>query len=331
MPANGRAPQALKKQLPYEIYEVGHLDLSWASIALMLVNCVPEIFIRDRRRALASMKAFAHLAGARGDYMVGLGSFTASVTRGGQDILDEAREYGLVLNHGDDFSCMLAVESLRRLNQLGLNLATARVGVVGAVGLMGAGFIRILQHEIHDWVAIVRDEYDPRVLALAEEVATAGGHMVASSTLSDLGRLGCDVVYVAHNDPTSRLAHSDLREGSIVLDACIPPALPHLSSNGIIVAPVGCGILPHALVQGGDLDLCIGSRTSQGTLMYGCMIGCLLAAYRDEKEHRIGSIDPAYGEELLVHAKALDITPQPFPSEDAIARSLDITRRQRTA
>lgn len=298
---------------------------------IRLIDSRPLRFMRYREESLELVRKAMEIAKQQGATDIGLGSLVASIAHGGADLLDDAGRLGLRLDHGDDMSTGLAAQAAWRLGDLGLDLKNSTIGIIGAVGIMGAGFAKLLAPFVGKLVLVVRRD-DERAQRLKDHLEKKYGlEAVVTNDFQALQREGCDVVYVALNDPLIRLTPEVLKPKTLVLDACIPPAVraEDFVSSGYLVIPVGCGTLPQANFSPNGVGVNLGlgqysdNRTKgykTGSIVYGCMLGCTLAARQGDSEHRIHEVDPVYANQLLTLGKGWGIIHQPFPlSEDAVA------------
>lgn len=326
-PHNTEVQQAqVTDEMRWEMDECG--SFRWAEATVMggvrfiirLINRDPISFIGNRPQSLIDIVTAMERAKGEGATDIGLGSLVASVARGGRDLLLKAKELEVRLDHGDDMSTALAAQAAWRLRELGFDLSSGTVGVIGAVGIMGAGFIRLLAQDVRKFLFIVT-AVDERVTNLKEQLlveAAQSGRKIeiaVDTRFHALAEHNCRLVYVAHSAPRAPLRAEHLAPRTIVLDACIPPAVAFRDENHLVLQ-VGCGVLPKSVApQGVGANLGLG-ETPSGPIVYGCMIGCMLAAWRREKNHRVFPVEPDYARSLLESGKTFGITPQPFPFKE---------------
>lgn len=336
-PHNTQVQQAqITDEMRWEMDD--HGSFKWAEAMVMdnvrfiirLINRDPYSFILCRERSLADIEKAMDCAKSEGATDIGLGSLVASVARGGLDLLTKAEGLNVRLDHGDDMSTALAAEAAWHLQDFGLDLGAGAVGIIGAVGIMGAGFARLLAYNVRKFVFIVTRD-DERVRQLKSQLIAKAARkgrkleIVIDTRFHALAEHKCRVVYVAHSAPKAPLKAEHLAPRTIVLDACIPPAVAFRDGKHLVL-PVGCGVLPKsAAPKGVGVNLGLG-ETTDGPIVYGCMIGCMLAARREEIYHRIFPVDPYYAQLLLREGKELGVTCQPFPVREEEIR--EFIRRQ---
>ncbi len=330
-PHNTEVQQAqITDEMRWEMDEHGSFRWSKATVMdgvtfiIRLINRDPYSFIQHRDRSLADIEKAMECACVEGATDIGLGSLVASVARGGKDLLSKAEDLNVRLDHGDDMSTALAAEAVWHLQNLGFDIGAGAVGIIGAVGIMGAGFARLLADYVKKFVFIVTRN-DERVQRLSSQLIASAARkgrkleVVIDTRFHVLAENGCRLVYVAHSAPSAPLRAEHLALRTVVLDACIPPAVAFRGGDHLVL-PVGCGILPKVVAPNGvGVNLGLG-ETEKGPVVYGCMIGCMLAAQREEIYHRIFPVDPNYARLLLNEGKSLGITHQPFPVEEGEIR-----------
>jgi hypothetical protein len=327
-PHNTEVQQAqITDEMRWEMDEYG--SFKWAEAVVMddvkfiirLINRDPFAFIKNRAESVADILAAMERAKeVDGATDIGLGSLVASVARGGKELLPKAKELVLRLDHGDDMSTGLAAEAAWHLREFGFDLSAGTVGVIGAVGIMGAGFIRLLAEDVRKLLFIVT-AVDERVMKLRSDLlaeAKRGGRkleIAIDTRYRALAEQKCRLVYVAHSAPSAPLRAEHLAPRTIVLDACIPPAVAFRGGSHLVL-PVGCGVLPKsAAPRGVGVRLGLG-ETKDGPVVYGCMIGCMIAAKRADIHHRIEPVNPGYARTLLNQGCHLGVVHQPFPVSD---------------
>ncbi len=327
-PHNTEIQQAqISDEMRWEMDEFG--SFKWSETTVMggvkfiirLINRDPFAFIKNRAESVADILAAMERAKtADGATDIGLGSLVASVAHGGRDLLTRAEELNLRLDHGDDMSTGLAATAAWHLQDFGLDLAAGTVGVIGAVGIMGAGFIKLLAEDVRKFLFIVT-AVDDRVKKLESELLLEARRekrkleIVVDTKFHALAEHKCRLVYVAHSSPNAPLKAEHLAPRTIILDACIPPAVAFRDGRHLVL-PVGCGVLPKSAAPSGvGIRLGLG-ETKDGPVTYGCMIGCMIAARREEIYHRIFPVDPGYAKLLLNEGGAIGVTHQPFPVKE---------------
>src|SRR5690606_1658925 len=134
-----------------------------------------------RKENLAVVAAAVELARDRGARIVGLGAYTAIVSRSGKALTD----LGVALTTGNSYTVVAAIEALREASaRLGADLSRSTAAVVGATGSIGRGTALLLAPEVRRLVLIG----SPRSGAKAYERLQAVAGEVARWVLAERER-----------------------------------------------------------------------------------------------------------------------------------------------
>ena len=296
-----------------------HGFFRWSSVQMagdvtfdiVLIAVDPEVFLRDKMAAVKMIAKVMFWAHGQGYTDIGLGSLTASVSRGGDLLVSLADKLNLRLDHGDAMSTALAWSMIGDLEPTSEWLSEATIAIVGGVGIMGAGFARLIAGQVPKVILVVKDTQDVRVSRLTDEFIDSGTDVVAVSDFSALR--SADLVYIAHTGRPITPVH--LKPGAIVLDAGAPAgarAKDFVDTHDFLILTAGCGILPKSVApKGVGVDLCLG-EADNGCVAFGCMTGIYSAAALGVTDHQVGSIDPMYARRILIYGASRGIKPQPL-------------------
>ncbi len=152
------------------------------------------------------------LAHGLGAELIGLGAFSSVVGDGGITI---AKNAPLPVTTGNSYTVATAIEAAElAASQLGINLADAVLGVVGASGSIGKTCATILAPKMARTVLIGRD------LVRTEQVAQSLPRASASIDPNDL--LPCDVVVTVSSAGGALVFPQHLGPGAVVVDVARP-------------------------------------------------------------------------------------------------------------
>lgn len=105
-----------------------------------------QLMSMEHAQALAEVRKALEMAKKRGARIVGLGAYTAVVTRGGLHL----RHPGVPLTTGNSYTVVSAVESIySAVQRLGTRLNEATIAVVGATGSIGRSTSILLSEEVN--------------------------------------------------------------------------------------------------------------------------------------------------------------------------------------
>lgn len=237
-----------------------------------------ELPVREVRGRLLRAVRFAQ--DELGAHVIGLGGLTVSVTSGGEWIAQQP-EVRAAVTHGDSYTVALAMAGIARAAEAAeLRLATSRVAVVGAYGLIGSALSRLLAPRCGSLVLMGRIE--PKLRRLWKEVGRDGVEI----TTTLLAVREADLVVTATCWPGTLLDPSHLKRGALVYDVAQPPN----------VCPAVCRARPDivridgALARTPGIDPRFRMGPPRGT-MFACLVETMLQALEGDADHHVGPID----------------------------------------
>ena len=221
---------------------------------------------RGRERTCEAIQEGVDLARRLGADVVGLGGFTAPLSDRGLAVAGR----GPAITTGNVFTAALSVQAVEReARRRGLDPRAARVGVVGALGSVGALAARLVARWEPARLVLIGNPASP-IEPLAERAAriTWGrGRAEAAAGLDELA--ACDVVISASGAAQPVLAGAALAPGTLVCDVARPPDAPTALRERRDVTVIDGG-----LVRLADPPLRFGPANLQG-LPPGIVLACL--------------------------------------------------------
>lgn len=263
-------------QLPPGIMlEAPSLRSSTGAVVEGWVIGLPWLPVHMRRRGRwtrEAIQAGVDLAIRLGADVVGLGGFTAPLSDRGQAVVGR----GAVVTSGNVFTAGMAVQAVtREAQRRGLDLAAARVAVVGARGSVGALAARLLARSQPARLLLVGNPDSPiaPLQELASRITWPGGAAQASvfDALSS-----CDVIVSASGAGRAVLDDVELASHTIVCDVARPPDAPTAlrRRRDVVVIDGGLVRLPDPSVGFGPGNL---QGLPQGVVL-ACMAETMLHA-----------------------------------------------------
>lgn len=229
--------------------------------------------------------------------VIGLGSLTTSITKGGLLVADHIAKHGWKIRatHGDTGS-VAAIRDCMDACRIG---AGETVGIVGAYGVIGAALSRILACEGRDLILMGRRP--DKLQAVADAIARDGGRTpVLTGDLADLRAAHCVITVTSHT--SSLLAPALARQGAVIIDPAVPantsndPGWRDPAHDNVVVANASQVRVPGVAVTSamfGTFDDPDGCATT-----YACMGETMLNAVNRDPEHHVGEIDLAFVAEV---------------------------------
>ena len=173
---------------------------------------------QDQKLAQRRILQTVRLAEKLGCKIIGLGALSASMTQGGEYLLDKVR---IGVTSGHAYTVAVICEMVEQIaNQLEVDLGDLTVAVVGAAGYIGVPCARVLsKKKIGHLLLVDRITKVGRLEKLYKEIANTG-RITLSTNLMSL-RLA-DVVVVVTNSLDILIKAEHLKTGAVVLDDSQP-------------------------------------------------------------------------------------------------------------
>jgi fatty aldehyde-generating acyl-ACP reductase len=259
--------------------------------------------------------------------VLGLGSLTTSVTRGGASVVEhiERRGWKTRVSHGDSGS---VAALLACLDTRGL-AAGDTVAVVGAYGVIGSALARILARRGIRQILCGRKP--DRLFQVADRIARDGGRpplLTHDLELID----GADWVVTVTSHTSSLLAPGAVKPGATIIDPAVPantddhPAWLDPAHANVVVSNASQLRVPGIAIDGklfGTHDDPDGCST-----MYGCFAETALDAALGDPSHHVGEIDLQFVEVCAARFSAAGFR---HAAPRMFGRLLDAPTRARTA
>jgi fatty aldehyde-generating acyl-ACP reductase len=206
--------------------------------------------------------AAGRLAERLGAKILGLGAYTSVVGDGGLTI---ARELDIAVTSGDSYTVAVSVDAtIDAVRRMDLDLARARVAVVGASGAIGGAVAQLLAPSSGSMLLVGRDV--ERLQAVAVTVRAAGSDDVSLSTVLDDIRTA-DVVLTVTSSGGALVKPEMLKRGAVVCDVSRPRDVSWQTGQqraDVLVIDGGLVRVPGPVDFGFDYGLPAG-------MTYGCM------------------------------------------------------------
>lgn len=241
---------------------------------------------RDPERARKSIIKAAKLAERRGAKIIGLGALTASLTKGGLDIMPHVRSD---LTTGRIYTSKIIVDTVCKAEgELGLERNTLRVAIVGAAGSIGTASAQILvrrgfRHLLFLDLPRKRD----RMEWLEQKVKDmdSGVTVEISHDMRDLKKT--NVIIAVTNAPEVVIRSEHLASGAIIVDDAQPTDVDMEvieKRNDVLVLEGGVAHADHV-----NTHFNFGLRHKHD--MYSCLAeAVILAGMGQEGHYSVGAV-----------------------------------------
>ena len=242
-----------------------------------------ELLTMPREQAEREVRRAVELARDRGARIVGLGAYTAVVTRGGLQLTD----LGVAITTGNSYTVISAQEAVSlAARRLGLRLEEAAVAVVGATGSIGRALALLLAAEAGKLILVGNQAHPEaslrRLRHVAEAAAEAGRHPEFELTLDiDAALAEADVVVTATSSTLELVRPENVKAGAIVLDMSRPPNVAgrmQAERPDVLVIDGGVVEVPGRPYMGFNFGF-------ERGLAYACMSETMMLALEHHYEH----------------------------------------------
>ncbi|MEZ4865653.1 MAG: aminotransferase class III-fold pyridoxal phosphate-dependent enzyme [Caldilineaceae bacterium] len=258
-----------------EQVEVGVVGLPFTAAQIMA-----HIRRGDGATVREQIEAAVDLAKGWGATLIGFAGYTSIVTNNCQLLVEDS----VGLTSGNSLTAAAALAALRRSAcAASIDLATARLGIVGGAGNIGRVLAECMVNEVPQLTLIGRPGAERRLQRLADELKRQGATVMpqVSTDLADLQ--SCNLIISATNAPEPILCADHLGAHPTVLcDVAVPgDATPDLATCRPHVQVIKGGImhLPH------QQELTIrGMALAQGEA-YACLAEVILLGLAGIREH----------------------------------------------
>jgi acetylornithine/succinyldiaminopimelate/putrescine aminotransferase/predicted amino acid dehydrogenase len=259
---------------------------------LIALPMVPRDMLKlGRKESLDLLEEARTVAADRGASVIGLGGFTAIISRGGQDLVGK----GMAITSGNTLTSVMTIGAIEEAaRKAGLNLAHATVAVVGATGSIGRLVSLLLASRVGALTLVGnpgRPDALDRCRRIADEIASslprdaAAPLPLACSVDLESALADADLVVAATSAEAAHVPLDLLRPGTLVCDVARPANIAEASGRdrGVLVFDGGLVRLPQPITLGPIEGLAPG-------VCWGCLgETILLTLERESADWSIGS------------------------------------------
>lgn len=246
-----------------------------------IISCAltADMLMADREAASAHIIRAAKLAERRGARILGLGALTASLTRGGKDILPHIR--GSVTT-GRLFTTKIVTDIAGdAVDMLGIDRAEAEVAIMGAAGSIGSGCAQLLAYRGFKNINLVdlrqtgeRLDRLRQLVRLINPHATVGIHNTPEALKT------ADVIIAVTNRPDSVIRSEHVRPGAVIVDDAQPSDVApdvFLRDDALV--------LEGGVVHAPEIDVHVNMGLQHKEDIYSCLAEVILLASKGHFGH----------------------------------------------
>ena len=188
---------------------------------ILSIPLITEQILHNRKLAVKRIRQAIILAKRMGIKIIGLGALTASVTKGGEDVLDIP---GIWVTTGHAYTGYNVTRNLFYLEKkLNIDKDTETIGIVGAAGSIGSISANIIVRNGYKKLLLVDvQRKSDRVEELADELKNLYPETHIDIRY-DIGAIkDADFIIAATNTPEALITNAVLKPGAVVIDDAQP-------------------------------------------------------------------------------------------------------------
>ena len=292
----------------------------------ILATFIPEMIERDMWAIFSKVVKACKIAEKHGVGIVTLGGFTSIVgERIGQQI---ANEVDVAVTTGNTFTAAMAIDGvLKAASLLSLDIANAKVAIIGGTGDIGSGCARVLAHKVKQLTITGRTKSNLR--NLRRELAKKRKAKIIATTDNQTAVKDADIIIAAASASASILKIDWFKAGSIICDVGYPKNISYASTtrNDILIFSGGLANTPTPISSPIDTGL-----PSSDTI-YGCFAEAIILALEKRYENLSfvrGNITPEKIDEIRKMGQKHGFSVSEFWCGDKLVDELVLERIKQT-
>lgn len=180
--------------------------------------------MENRTLALKKITEAVLFSAHYGVKIIGLGALTASLTRGGLDIVEEVNRNDIYLTTGHSYTTVIVTENVLTLAKImRIPLSKLQLGVVGAAGSVGSNSARrLVRLGVYNLLLVDLERKNGELKKLVESLhdLTPGLKIQVSYHVRDIRK--SDIIIAATNAPEVVIGVGDLKAGAAIVDDAQP-------------------------------------------------------------------------------------------------------------
>ncbi|MCR4343030.1 MAG: hypothetical protein NUV40_03990, partial [Patescibacteria group bacterium] len=244
------------------------------------------------------------LAEKLGVSIMGLGAMTASLTRGGLDLI---KDTNIGITTGRAYTVKTVTDTLFAISKrLNIDLKESKIGIVGAAGGVGSGCFKLLAaSDSSNFILIDLDRKLDIVNGFVNEIKHKFKDKTffidISSEMSDIR--SADIIIAATNSPDVVIKSEDLKSGAVIINDAQPSDIsPDIYKNRNDVLILEGGVIN---TLGINYHFNFGLLNKEDT--FCCLGEVMILAYgKHEKHYALGYLDMDLIDDISTLSKNLN-------------------------
>jgi len=244
--------------------------------------------MENKDKGLKRVLEAVELSKSKGVKYIGLGAMTASLTRGGKDVIDKVK--GLYITTGRTYTVKNITDYIEFcVNRFNLDSSKVKIGIVGAAGGIGSGVaVAVARKGYKNFLLI---DLERKILRLKDRIEILEKHELnlkieLSHKVSDVG--SCQIIIAATSSPEIVIKSEDVNPGTIIINDAQPSDVsPEILNNRPDIMVIEGGVL-----NAPKMDCHINFGLANKDDIFSCLAETLLVTYlKSEHHHSLDDFD----------------------------------------
>lgn len=268
--------------------------------------------IENREKSLSKIIQACKFAEKKGVGIIGLGALTASLSKGGLDILPHVNSLGITT--GRAYTTKTVTDYVKAcIKQFGFDKSTVKIAIVGAGGSIGSSCAKLLaKWGVQNMLFIDLEKRAEQLKISIEKIKGLHDNLNIdiSHTISPIKNY--DIIITATNAPEALIRSEDVSPGTIIINDAQPSDVPKeviKERDDILVIEGGIIRTP-----GIKCNFNLGLADREDT--FCCLGEVLVLAYNNQFKHfATGELQEHLVEEIENMSKSLNFTISKFQND----------------
>ncbi len=234
-------------------------------------------------------------AKSKGARFIGLGAMTASLARGGKDVIENVSD--VYVTTGRTYTTKNISEYIDYcVEKFGLAKNKIKIGIIGAAGGIGSGTAIILARKNYKNFVLI--DLERKLDNLKKKIEVIERHasdlsITISHQISEVSE--CEIIIAATSAPEVVLKSEDVAPGTIIINDAQPSDVsPEILKTRKDILVIEGGVLTTP-----NINCHFNMGLAKKSDVFSCLAETLLLTYRDSKNHySIDDFDPNLYKEL---------------------------------
>lgn len=244
--------------------------------------------IENKDKGLRRVVEAVELSKSRGVKYIGLGAMTASLTRGGRDVIDQVKD--LYITTGRTYTVKNIIDYVGFcVGKFNLDSSNVKIGIVGAAGGIGSGVAVALARKGYKNFLLI--DLERKNLRLKNRIEILEKHATnlkieLSHKVNDVE--SCQIIIAATSSPEIVIRSEDVSSGTIIINDAQPSDVsPEILNNRSDVMVIEGGVL-----NAPNMNCHINFGLANKDDIFSCLAETLLVTYlKSEQHHSLDDFD----------------------------------------